>query len=232
MISKSSARWFFILGVGSFSLIFLWLTVDTIRQIPARTNADKLTAEVASGKAIWDDNNCMGCHTIMGEGAYYAPELTKVTSRRSEAWLKLFLKDPQAMFPGERKMVNYDFNDKEISDLISFFKWIERVNTNGFPKEPPLKKLIQGNRAIAAETNSAGKVPLIYDEICAACHQLDGQGGKIGPALDRIGERLDKDQLAVWLRDPAKVKPGTTMPNLGLSETNIEALSGFLSQLK
>jgi nitric oxide reductase subunit C len=46
-----------------------------------------------------------------GEGAYYAPELTKVVERRGAAWISLFLKDPQKMFPGQRKMVQYNFTD-------------------------------------------------------------------------------------------------------------------------
>ena len=229
MISKSSARWFFIIGVGSFSIIFLWLTVDTLRQLPARTHADKLTPQVAQGKAIWDENNCMGCHTIMGEGAYYAPELTKVNSRRSDAWLKIFLKDPQAMYPGERKMVQYNFEDDEIEALIAFFKWVGKVNTNGFPKEPPLKKLIQANITSTTEPTQTTKVPTIYNDLCTACHQLDGQGGQVGPALDKVGARMSKSQLAVWLKNPAAVKVGTAMPNLGLSNENIKELSEFLA---
>lgn len=42
----------------------------------------------------------MGCHTLLGEGAYYAPELTKVVERRSAAWIDRFLQDPEAMYPG------------------------------------------------------------------------------------------------------------------------------------
>ncbi len=42
---------------------------------------------------LWEKNNCMGCHTVMGEGAYYAPELTNVISRRGEAYVKSVLMD-------------------------------------------------------------------------------------------------------------------------------------------
>jgi nitric oxide reductase subunit C len=75
----------------------------------------------------------MGCHTILGEGAYYAPELTKVVDRRGEPWLRIFLKDPQAMFPGKRRMVQYDFSDEQIEDVIAFLGWIGEIDTNGFP---------------------------------------------------------------------------------------------------
>ncbi len=101
MLSKSQARAFFLGGTGVFTLAFLGLTIDSHRQIPAQTREENITKQVVAGKKIWENNNCMGCHTLFGEGAYYAPELTKVIERRGKPWLRLFLKDPQKMFPGE-----------------------------------------------------------------------------------------------------------------------------------
>ena len=86
MLSKSQARLFYVTATVGFSGVFLLLTVDTIRQVPERSNADLLSAEVVHGKDLWDENNCMGCHTLLGEGAYYAPELTKVVERRGAPW--------------------------------------------------------------------------------------------------------------------------------------------------
>lgn len=138
MLTKSQARAFFVGGTFLFSAIFLGLTVDTLRQVPQRTHSDKLTAEVVRGKMLWESNNCMGCHTLFGEGGYYAPELTKVYERRGPQFMQAFLRDPNAMYPGMRKMVNYHFNDRQISDLIAFFQWAGQVDLNGFPKKPEL----------------------------------------------------------------------------------------------
>jgi mono/diheme cytochrome c family protein len=139
MLSKSQARLFFVTATAGFSLVFLGLTVDSIRQVPARSHTDAMTPEVIHGRELWDQNNCMGCHTLLGEGAYYAPELTKVVERRGAEWMRVFLEDPQAMFPGQRKMVQYDFTPEEIDALIAFFTWIGNVDTNGFPAKPDLK---------------------------------------------------------------------------------------------
>lgn len=81
----------------------------------------------------------MGCHTILGEGAYYAPELTKSYERRGPDWIRLFLKDPQAMYPGQRKMVKYNFSEEEISDVIAFLKWNGELDLNGFPAKTNLQ---------------------------------------------------------------------------------------------
>lgn len=41
--------------------------------------------------------------------------------RRDPEWIRVFIKDPEAMCPGGRKMVKYDYADEQIDDLIPFF---------------------------------------------------------------------------------------------------------------
>jgi nitric oxide reductase subunit C len=80
----------------------------------------------------------MGCHTLLGEGAYYAPELTKVFERRGPAFIRAMLTDPEKMYPGQRRMWKYDFTERDKDDLIAFFEWIGKVDLNGFPPKPTL----------------------------------------------------------------------------------------------
>lgn len=230
MLSKSQARLFFLSGTLVFSCVFLYLTVDSMGQVPAQTNSNKITEPVKHGKEIFDQNNCMGCHTILGEGAYYAPELTKVYERRGEEWLKLFLKDPQAMYPGERKMVQYNFSDQQIDELIAFFKWIGEMDLNGFPAKPDLAP---SDAPVAnSGTESSLQPPAKFTALCTSCHQLKGQGNAVGPALDGIGSRFDQAYLESWLKDPEAIKPGTTMPKLPLSPEEIVEIAAFLAAQK
>ena len=231
MLSKSAARAFFLIGTIGFSGIFLGLTIDTIRRVPEQTKEENLTPQVVHGKHLWEQNNCMGCHTILGEGAYYAPELTKVYDRRGPAFIKAMLRDPQALFPGQRRMVQYDFTDDEIDALVAFLKWIGEMDLNGFPPKPSLLP-------VAVPQSTSGDVvaeierPKVYNQLCIACHSLGGQGGVVGPPLDDVGNRRDYDNLVKWLTDPQKMKPGTLMPKLPLSPADITELASFLSQLK
>ena len=238
MLSKSQARAFFIGFTVLFSGVFLFLTVDTVRQVPARSHADQLGADAIAGKGIWESNNCMGCHTILGEGAYYAPELTRVIERRGAPWIKIFLKDPEAMFPGRRKMVKYDFTDQEIDELIAFFTWIGNIDTNGFPAKPDMTALLPvANAAVtAAPTSTAGAAavtpPAFFSQVCVACHAVAGKGGNVGPALDGVATRFTADKLDAWLKDPQSVKPGTAMPQLGLTEGTRAELVAWLMLLQ
>lgn len=238
MLSKSAARKFFIVGTALCSLAFVLLTLDTIRQVPKLTHEENLTPQVIRGKHLWDRSNCMGCHTIMGEGAYYAPELTKVYERRGEAFIKALIRDPQAMYPGERKMVKYDFSDEDIDALVAFFKWIGEMDLQGWPPKPMLGRMADASATLqSAKTPGDAMVkqldrPKIFNQMCIACHTLQGQGGVVGPALDGVGSRRDHANLVAWLTDPQAVKPGATMPKLPLTKTDINELAAFLSLMK
>ncbi len=39
---------------------------------------------------------------------------------------------------------------------------------------------------------------------CAACHQVDGRGGKVGPDLSTIGAALNRERLVESILDPSK----------------------------
>lgn len=139
MLSKAAARNFFVIGTLLCFGVFILLTLDTIRQVPAQTNENNLTESAIRGKHLFESNNCMGCHTILGEGAYYAPELTKSYVKKGPEFIRMMLTDPEKIYPGQRKMVKYDFTDQEKDDLIAFLKWISEMDLNGFPPEPDLK---------------------------------------------------------------------------------------------
>lgn len=138
MLSKSQARLFFIFGTIFFSGIFLWLTVDTIQSVPQQTKSQNISESVNRGKIIWENNNCMGCHTLFGEGAYYAPELTKAYDRRGEGYLKAVLMSKTPWSPRGRKMVAYGMSEQEAKDVVAFLKWAGEADLNGFPAKPTL----------------------------------------------------------------------------------------------
>lgn len=58
-----------------------------------KTHEDKLTAQVASDKWVWQKYNCNNCHTILGIGGYYAPDVTKVMGYQDSGWMRHFIKD-------------------------------------------------------------------------------------------------------------------------------------------
>jgi nitric oxide reductase subunit C len=126
----------FIWGTVISAVIFLVLTYDSLVQMPKRTQETKLTAQVAAGKWVWQKYNCNDCHTILGIGGYYAPDVTKVMSTRDKEWVTSFLKDPERVWPNSRKMPNLHMKEQEISDLAAFLDWVNGIDTNNWPPKP------------------------------------------------------------------------------------------------
>jgi len=148
MLSKKQARAFFLGGTVVTFLIFIGLTIFSFSKSQDQTNHEGITEQVVRGKVLWEENNCMGCHTILGEGAYYAPELTKVLDRRGEGYVKAVLMSPVPWNPNGRKMVAYGFTKEEADDLIAFFDWIGGIDLNGFDTvvSPLAKDKIERNK--------------------------------------------------------------------------------------
>ena len=132
MLSKKQARAFFLGGTVVTFLVFIGLTVYSLGAAQDQTNLENMTEAVVRGKNLWEKNNCMGCHTLLGEGGYYAPELTKVFDRRGDAYIKAALMSPVPWQPNGRKMVAYKMSEADANDMVEFFKWIGEIDLNGF----------------------------------------------------------------------------------------------------
>ncbi|MFP4137956.1 MAG: hypothetical protein ACLFSR_06330, partial [Halomonas sp.] len=72
-LTKSAARNIFYGGSLFFFLLFTALTAHSHwYMVNTSTDKEGLTESVVEGKHIWEKNMCINCHSIMGEGAYFA----------------------------------------------------------------------------------------------------------------------------------------------------------------
>jgi nitric oxide reductase subunit C len=102
------------------------------------------------GKLGSQAKNCMDCHTLLGNGAYYAPDLTKAwldpawgpegsmqamtgKSTKEEAMAE-FLQHPSQYPTHARMMPNLGITEKEAIGLVAFLKHMSAIDTNGFPR--------------------------------------------------------------------------------------------------
>jgi nitric oxide reductase subunit C len=134
--TKAMARNIFYGGTVFFVLLFLALTLDTEQSLPDRDNRQNLTEQVSHGKQLWEENNCIGCHTLLGEGAYFAPELGNVYTRfgNSKDAIKGFIKyRPAEGVPGRRSMPQFNFSDEELDAIAEFLKYVSEINTANWP---------------------------------------------------------------------------------------------------
>ena len=134
--TKAMARNIFYGGSVFFILLFLALTFDTSSALPKRDNRANLTEKVARGKALWEKNDCIGCHTLLGEGAYFAPELGNVYERfgKSKEAIIGFIKGrPKDGVPGRRSMPQFNFSDADLDAIAEFLKYTSEINAATWP---------------------------------------------------------------------------------------------------
>ena len=141
-MTKSQARNIFYGGSLAFLIIFVGLTVHShLYILETSTDHEGLTESVARGKRVWEKHACINCHTILGEGAYFAPELGNVWQRYgglddpegARDALKSWMESQPTGIEGRRQMPNFNLNAQELDDLVDFFEWVSRIKTQGWP---------------------------------------------------------------------------------------------------
>ncbi|KJZ39913.1 MULTISPECIES: c-type cytochrome [Pseudomonas] len=216
-MNKRQTRSFALISTAIATVVFLGMTVDSHRQFPTLTNAQQITPQVTRGKDVWHQYNCINCHTLFGEGAYYAPDLTKITQQRGAPYLTAFLKDPSKFYDEKRHrrlMPNLKLGDEEIADLIAFLDWVSKVDNQGWPPRPILVTgaSIPGMDLTVAQQNATGgdqpppaarpmsgkEDPIALGEalfrttatpVCSACHSIAPGVNLAGPTLAGLANR-------------------------------------------
>ena len=234
-MTQTAIRNIFVAGTILFSAVFLYLSYDSLKQMPNRTHEENLTPQVAAGKWVWQKYNCNDCHTILGIGGYYAPDVTKVAKYRTQDWLGRFLRDPQGVWAAKRQMPKFNFAPGEVDNLIAFLGWVGNIDTNGWPPKPMMFAAapeVSGQGEVEAKRSEGAKQFALQG--CQGCHMINGVGGRIGPDLTHIGKDLPDVQWHIkHLKDPAAVHPGSAMPAFSaLSEDQLEELAEYLVSLK
>jgi nitric oxide reductase subunit C len=223
-MTLSQGKAIFLWGTAVSTIIFLALTYDSLVKMPQRTHEEKLDAPVVSGKWVWQKYNCNDCHTILGIGGYYAPDVTKVMSYRDAAWVSRFMADPGTVWPVARKMPNLRLTSGEIADVIAFLTWVNGIDTNNWPPKPLV---------IAAATAPNPGERLFRTNGCPACHRIGGIGGSVGPDLTTVGNRRDKAWMKSQLKNPKSHDANSIMPSFAqLPEKDIDDIAAYLSGLK
>lgn len=228
-MNKRQARYFAIGSTLIATLVFLGLTLDSHRQFPKLTNAQNITPLVTLGKDVWHKNNCINCHTIFGEGAYYAPDLTKIAQQRGAPYLRAFLKDPAKFYDEQRHrrlMPKQDLSDADIEGLIAFLDWVSRVDNQGWPPRPITvtgagtggakatlpTAIAAGSAATAAGSTVTEKDPVALGErvfktaapACTTCHSIVAGADMAGPSLAGIATRTQETLASPGYKGTAK----------------------------
>lgn len=232
-MKERTAKIIFWVGTVSSLALFLVLTLDTHRKFDALTNADRLDEQVVAGKAAFERYNCNDCHTMLGFGGYYSPDLTRVYTRLGEEGIRSRIERPAIVLASSyRKMPRQDVAPREVDAMIAFFRWTSDIENGDWPPHDSEATWKAATRRLLAGAPMSPGAALVGEHDCLACHALGDAGARIGPRLEYIGARRGPQYVADYLADPQRFTPGTSMPAYPqLGEPQRRAIAEFLVTL-
>ncbi len=109
-----------------------------------------------------------------------------------------------------------------------FARWVS--DQQSVAQQPSDSAILNGERVFLASP-------------CVFCHQVRGTqaGGRVGPDLTHFGSRLTiasgtlpntRGNLAGWIENPDRIKPGTKMPAIPLDGPQLQAVVAYIESLK
>ncbi|XLZ71316.1 c-type cytochrome [Massilia sp. SR12] len=135
--------------------------------------------------------------------------------------------------------------EQEIWDIVAFLGALPGMTPEAYraiPVAPPVRAESVG--ASDSGTDSGNRVRgrlALTQYACQSCHQIPGVTGPqtfVGPNLDGLGRRAfiagklprSEANLIRWIMAPQDVKPGSAMPQLGVSERDARDMAFYLLQ--
>jgi ubiquinol-cytochrome c reductase cytochrome b subunit len=174
-----------------------------------------LTPAELVGLGLFKSEGCTGCHMGPGQKGI-GPDLTKMPKEhRTAAWMVPHFKNPSQVVPGSA-MPPISLPNTDLNDLSLFVLTLTPKNEAALLSTPAF--ITQG-------------AALYQKNHCDGCHQVHGVGATLGPALDGVGMRHDKDWIEKHFADPPGMVQGSIMPPYKFMPMDLDAITKYLMQL-
>ena len=179
------------------------------------------------GRILFAALGCGGCHSHPDapEHVVAGPDLALEGQRVREEWLRSYLAEPIAIRPaGPRpgeggQMPDFRLDPGEVEALTRFL--VKQTAT----------ELPAWTSAVLSPFAMRKAEVLLRDRwSCLGCHQLGDDGGRIGPRLDGVAQRLRPEYVRAMIKDPSHLVPGTIMPGSFEQRDRLDLIASYLLQ--
>lgn len=181
-------------------------------------------ADRAEGGVLFRTLNCGGCHAHPDVAPdRNAPDLSVEGSRVLPDWLAGYLSDPVTIRPAGPvpgrggQMPDFLLESAEVNAITAYL--MTRSASAVQPWDP----------AVPSPFSMAKAETLLRDRwSCLGCHRLGDDGGRIGPRLDGLAERLRPAYVRALIGDPTHLAPGTIMPASLEQPDRLDLIASYL----
>ncbi len=256
-----------ILGAFLFSSKALHVMADTKDSAPSEfVDAPKpirllthdyvtepVSEESKRGESIYNQANCVQCHSIKNAGGNLGPMLDGIGYRRPVEFLYARLCNSREAQETYFKLTGQNasayihprLSSESARALVSYLMTIPEpeggfVLTPHVMSLPAVKRQINSSyKPMAQNDSSRAGEKLFNNKGCIACHTINNVGGWMGPNLDGVGGRMDRASIIKNISNPARVSKNQVgdidvlpqMPRLNLSDEEIAKLADYLLTL-
>ncbi len=211
--------------------------------------------ESEKGKKLFEELNCMACHTIHAIGGDLAPALDGVGGRRNDKFLMAHLSSAPKAQDDYKQIRGMDFanslahtkySPETAKLLVSYLNTLPEP-AGGFvvmPHKPrlPAINIDQINKDFhsSPKTESSIEGGKFYDKFgCVACHAIGEVGGWFGPRLDGVGARHNRAYISAHVTDAQAHtrglsedhEPSSQMPRFSISSEEVKKITDYLMTL-
>ncbi len=172
---------------------------------------------------LFEKYSCLSCHSIENYGGTISTvSLQYEGSKVKFEWLKNYLIKPYAVRPLlTARMPRFRMTKEEASIMANYIKTVF-VSYD-------IPRFVDSD--FIESDFSAGK-DIFEERKCVSCHIKNKKGGYVGPALDKVGERLEPGWVYQWLRTPQDYRDSTIHPDYGFSQMEAKQLTAYLVRSK
>jgi putative heme-binding domain-containing protein len=239
-----------------FILSFFWAG----SVVGGSAESEKMSPLASQGRPLFL-HYCAACHGVSGDGdGYNAEQLEKEPAELSDLGFISRKKDSQIYrvikFGGQgvkksqlMPVFGHTLSEKEIWSLVAYVRYLAGDKNHpvalpeGTPNTRPASPALSHDslKDFRKWFSKNGKDQSLIDQgeklfrtrkSCFACHQLDDEGGLVGPDLSRAGFSYTPEWIFTWIGNPQSVKSESKMPNLGLDNNECRTITVYLASLK
>lgn len=108
-------------------LLFLAVLFSSLSRLEQPTAAEQ------AGRRVWQEQGCMECHTLFGDGGYIAREIRGVYSELGAEQLAAFLEQPPMLM---RNFRHPQITGERQTWLLQFLSYIDTIPLGNWPPRP------------------------------------------------------------------------------------------------
>lgn len=209
------------------------------------------TSAAATGGPDILQQQCASCHTLTKPTdasldrlwERKGPDLYYAGVKYNPEWLEAWLQKPTMIRPAGvmyskavKASADKSADTIDASKLTAHIK-LEKADANA--ATAALMKLGADLNLVekgAYKNGAPGPMAsMLFSKLrgCSSCHEAKpDSGGRSGTELYDAGNRLQPDFVVAYINDPQKFDPHIWMPKLGLSDADVQKLTGYLMTLK